>query len=295
MAYNSSSRYLWLNSWRTARLSTSRAQGEVFTRSSCWGRSRELMWPLEVRWDEENFCNFYISIYIGYSPLGLFHISNFEIRLGACYWLLTNIWLFYNHCCWDLNLLQGSRESTRSLGRCFFATRGRDTQVQSKEYQCWTITVIYNCNKGKGLKTTLRNLVHKGGPNPFLLKKSYGIGRAGVPPPPLFLTGQIPKVVFDCLLIFRLARMLCLIIDYKWQGSLFISEMIVTRKTTWDCARFRWCDDDLLVLLFLFLFGLLMIIIVFFFPFLLWRFSISGGGGKGCVQLQSWKVVFLFF
>ena len=51
--------------------------------------------------------------------------------------------------------------------------------------------------------------------------------------------------------IFRLARMLCLIIDYKWQGSLFISEMIVTRKTTWDCARFRWCDDDLLVFLFL--------------------------------------------
>ena len=86
---------------------------------------------------------------------------------------------------------------------------------------------------------------------------------------PPFLTGQIPKVVFDCLLIFRLARMLCLIIDYKWQGSLFISEMIVTRKTTWDCARFRWCDDDLLVFLFLFLFGLLMIIIVFFFPFLL--------------------------
>ena len=139
---NSSSRYLWLNSWRTARLSTSRAQGNLFTRSSCWGRSWELMWPLEVRWDEEDFCNFYISIYIGYSPLGLFHISNLEIRLGACYWLLTNIWLFYNHCCWDLNLLQGSRESTRSLGRCFFATRVRDTQVQSKEYQCWTITLL---------------------------------------------------------------------------------------------------------------------------------------------------------
>ena len=24
-------------------------------------------------------------------------------------------------------------------------------------------------------------------------------------------------------------------------------------------------------------------------------FNLLGGGGKGCVQLQSWKVVFLFF
>ena len=104
MIYNSSSRYLWLNSWRTARLSTSRAQGNLFTRSSCWGRCWELMWPLEVRGDEEDFCNFYISIYIGYSPQGLSHISNLDIRLCACYWywqisdystiIVVEIWIF---------------------------------------------------------------------------------------------------------------------------------------------------------------------------------------------------------
>ena len=64
----------------------------------------ELMWPLEVRWDEEDFCNFYISIYIGYSPQGLSHISNLDIRLGACYWywqisdystiIVVEIWIF---------------------------------------------------------------------------------------------------------------------------------------------------------------------------------------------------------